>query len=109
MKTAKEEELVTFKEIWERINPVSRLIFGLLILYVIVLGFYLLISTGIINIIPEKSGNPFAAEYFSAGFAMVSFVFIVFISAFHLSTLIRRRKRHADKIADGKIIPNQSI
>jgi uncharacterized membrane protein len=92
-----------FKDIWGRVNPVARMIFVLLILYVILGISYLCISMGIINFTPNLSDHPLTTEYVSAGFAIVSFVFIVFISAFHLSTLIRRRKRHADKIADGKI------
>ena len=96
---------MSFKEVWKRVNPISRVIFVLLILYVFIGVFFLLVSMGIINIIPGLSDNEFATEYLSACFAIISFVFIVFISAFHLSTLIRRRKRYADKIADGKI-PN---
>ena len=93
-----------FREIWKRINPIARLIFILLILYLLIAICYLLVSMGTIGFINNKfSDSPISMEYFSAGFAMISFVFIVFISAFHLSTLIRRRKRHADKIADGKI------
>ena len=98
---------MTFNEVWKRVNPISRAIFVLLILYVLIGVLYLLIMMGVVNIIPEFSNRPFVAEYMSASFAIISFVFIVFISAFHLSTLIRRRKRHADKIADGKIPPTQ--
>ena len=86
-----------FKGFWENKSRFAQLIFIMIILYAISSINVLLLAVGILPHIPGIYLNP----YVLIGFALVSFVFTVLISAYHLSTMIRRRKRKYDHMADG--------
>jgi hypothetical protein len=70
----------------------SKCIFVVIVLYLIATVILLATAGG-----STVSDNP----YILIGFSLASFTLTVVVSAFHLSTLIRRRKRKSDKIADG--------
>jgi hypothetical protein len=81
-----------FNEFWANKSRVSQVIFILIILYAVSSICVLLPALGILPFLPDAYLNP----YVLLGFALVSFAFTVFISAFHLSTMIKRRKRRTD-------------
>jgi len=87
---------MSFNEIWTRVNPISKTIFILLIVYVAVCVIVLLSLLNIVRLLPDTDDQ----VYLYLGFAMVSFLLTVLISAYHLTTLIRRRKRATDKLVD---------
>ena len=87
---------MTFNEIWTRVNPISKTIFVLLIVYVVVCVIVLLSLLNIVRLFPDTDDQ----VYLYLGFAIVSFSLTVFICAYHLTTLIRRRKRATDKLVD---------
>ena len=87
---------MSFNEIWTRVNPISKIIFILLIVYVAVCVIVLLSLLNIVRLFPDTDDQ----VYLYLGFAMVSFLLTVLISAYHLTTLIRRRKRASDKLVD---------
>jgi membrane protein implicated in regulation of membrane protease activity len=72
-------------------NKTSRVVFILTIVYIVGVIAVLLLERGIIAV-AALYHNP----YLLIGFAIVSFAFSVFISAFHMSTIIKRRKRKTD-------------
>ena len=88
---------MSFKEIWTRANNVSKFIFILAVIYILGGIWVLLTALGVIS---ETSYND---PVLLIVFTMVSFALTVFICTYHLSNLIRRRKRLTDKIADGKV------
>ena len=85
---------MNFTEIWARSNIFSRLIFILLVLYAIGSAGFLLLIFGFAHFLPAAKNNP----QLLIGFAISSFLLAVLISSYHLSTLIRRRKRRTDRL-----------
>ncbi|GMO52127.1 MAG: hypothetical protein Pg6C_17490 [Treponemataceae bacterium] len=78
-------------------STVSKCIFCAIILYLIATTVAALAAAGIM---PNSSGSAVHENsYVLICFSLVSFALTGVISAFHLSTLIRRRKRKSDKIA----------
>ena len=84
-----------FKEIFGRSSPMAKFIFILIVLYAAVSVYILLWALGAVN-------NVFTSDTDATwiGFAIISFAMATLISAYHLSTMIFRRKRRADKLAD---------
>jgi hypothetical protein len=73
-------------------NKTSQVLFVLSVLYMVCAVVILIITLSAIAVIPGLHNN----HYVLIGFSLASFTFSVFISAFHLSTIIRRRKRKTD-------------
>jgi len=88
---------MSFNEIWTRVNPISKTIFVLLIAYAV---FCVIILLAVLNVVPLIPDDAYNQVYLYLCFAVVSFLLTVFISAYHLTTLIRRRKRASDKLVD---------
>ncbi|MDR2551641.1 MAG: hypothetical protein LBD31_00525 [Treponema sp.] len=84
---------MSFKEFFGEKSVPARAIFILIILYVICSIVVLLLALGIV--LPRTS--LYLNPYTLIGFSVVSFGFTVLISVYHLSTLIRRRKRKTDR------------
>jgi hypothetical protein len=74
----------------------SQVIFILIILYCVSSVNVLLLALGILPYIPGAYLNP----YVLIAFSIISFALTLLISAFHLSTMIRRKKRRCDRIPD---------
>jgi ABC-type transport system involved in cytochrome c biogenesis permease subunit len=87
---------MSFNEIWTRVNPISKIIFILIIAYAVISIIVLFMALNIVRFIPDSYNQ----VYVYLAFAIVSFLVTVFISAYHLTTLIRRRKRASDKLVD---------
>jgi len=87
---------MSFNEIWTRVNPISKTIFILLIAYAVFCVIVVLAVLNVVHLIPDAYNQ----VYLYLCFAVVSFLLTVFISAYHLTTLIRRRKRASDKLVD---------
>lgn len=68
-------------------------IFIVIIIYAISSVVMLGLVLGIFPALPGAYLNP----YMCLGYAIISFLLTAFISAYHLSTLIRRRKRKTDE------------
>jgi hypothetical protein len=81
-----------FRDFWATKSHISRLIFVLIILYCVSSITVLLLALGILPYVSDAHLNPFVL----IGFAIASFTLTLFISAFHLSTMLRRRKRKTD-------------
>jgi uncharacterized membrane protein len=72
-------------------NRVSRVIFVLIVLYALIAVLCFWATAG-------AAMSDIDRGYSMIGFSMLSFVLTIVISAYHLSTLIKRRKRVMDKI-----------
>jgi amino acid transporter len=72
-------------------NRVSQVIFGVIILYALVSIACLWAAAGGVGL-SDADRN-----YVLIAFSMLSFVVAVFICAYHLSTLFKRRKRKTDR------------
>lgn len=81
------------KEFFIRQNHISQMIFILILLYAVSSINVLLLALGILPHIPGMYLNP----YIMVAFSLISFALTAFISAYHLSTMIRRRKRKTDQ------------
>jgi heme/copper-type cytochrome/quinol oxidase subunit 2 len=86
------ENRMGFKEFWLNKSHVSQAIFILIIVYGVSAIHVLLLALGALPYLPQVHRNP----YILVIFALVSFALTVFISAYHLSTMIQRRKRSGD-------------
>jgi membrane protein implicated in regulation of membrane protease activity len=76
---------------------IAQTIFIVIILYavssIVVLG----VAAGVFHKMPGAYLNP----YICVAYAIISFALTAFISAYHLSTMIRRKKRRCDRLDDG--------
>jgi hypothetical protein len=84
-------------------SHLSQIVFILIISYAISSINILVLWLGILPKLPDDYFHP----YVLMGFSLASCVVTLFISAYHLSTMIRRRKRITDRQndengADGK-------
>ncbi|MDR0443148.1 MAG: hypothetical protein LBH44_07070 [Treponema sp.] len=87
----------SFKEIWMRSNVVTRILLVLLIIYSLISVFVLIWALDIIQLDRSIEGDSVWI-----GFGILSFALSAIISAFHLSTMMHRRKRHSDRLEDKK-------
>ena len=76
-------------------------LFVLIILYVAGTVALLCLIPGLTLYLPRAR-----LPYLFIGYSIISFIMAAFISAYHLSTMIRRRKRTADRIADAQAAAN---
>jgi quinol-cytochrome oxidoreductase complex cytochrome b subunit len=83
---------MSFQDVWSNRGHVTRVFSIILFLYFIAAVIVLSLAFGLIPAVPEAKNNP----YLLIIFAIVSFALTVVISAYHLSTQIRRRKRKTD-------------
>jgi membrane protein implicated in regulation of membrane protease activity len=82
----------TFKEFWMNKTNVSRVIFILIIAYCVTCINLLLLVLGILPYIEWAQNKPNLFLWFAIG----SFALTIIVSAYHLSTMLRRRKRKED-------------
>jgi hypothetical protein len=76
-----------------RHSVASRIIFVLILLYAICSINVLLLAAGIVSYLPREFVlDPFVL----IAFAIISFCLVVVTSAYHLATMILRRKRRVD-------------
>ena len=93
-----EEKPATKEQIWNRTNPFSKVLFGLIILYSVPSIYALLWGL-------ELAGNfaGIADDILWISYITMSFVLVISISAFHhVTTTILRRKRRGDRLPDTK-------
>jgi hypothetical protein len=81
-----------FAEVWKTRTILARLLFILVILYCVSSSVVLLGAVGLVEMIPNLHLNPGALVIFT----VISYVFAILVSAYHLSTFLRRRKRSVD-------------
>lgn len=84
------------KELWMSRSHVSRVIFILIVLYCVASVNVLILALGML---PYYEANQ-SVSYLLIGFTISSFILTLFISAYHLSTMLRRRKRRADRLLE---------
>jgi membrane protein implicated in regulation of membrane protease activity len=87
-----------FVDSWRTRSVAARIIFMLIILYCFSSINVLLLALGLTRYIPHFYLNPQIMTIFS----VVSFAFVILVSAYHLYTFVARRKRTGDKIADAQ-------
>ena len=83
---------MSFQSVWSNSSHVTRVFSVILFLYFIAAIVVLLLALGFVPSVPEAQHHP----HLLIIFAIISFALTVIISAFHLSTQIRRRKRKTD-------------
>lgn len=76
-----------------KIGRVVQLVFTLIILYCATSINVLLLALGILPNLPGAYSQSFALM----AFAVISFVTTLFVSAYHLSSMLRKRKRKSDR------------
>ena len=81
---------------WVNKSHVSQIIFILIILYCVSSINVLLLGFGILPYIPGVYLNP----YMFIWFALASCVLTLIMSVYHLSTMLRRRKRKSDRTSE---------
>ena len=81
-----------FKENWGYVDRVSKILFVLIILYVIVSVYILAWGLGSAPGLAEDD------DLMWIGYAIVSFVLATIIAAYHLTTMMFRRKRETDRL-----------
>jgi uncharacterized membrane protein YhaH (DUF805 family) len=84
-------------EKWKRSKPLAKVLFVLIILYIGVSAYILLWGLGIVDNMLTEDNNSIWVYY-----SIISFGLTSILAVFHLFTMIVRRKRDADKIADMK-------
>jgi membrane protein implicated in regulation of membrane protease activity len=94
-----------FKEFWSHKSRVSQVIFIVIIMYCVSSINVLLLALGIMPYIPGVYLNP----YVLIAFAIISFLITLLISIYHLSTMIRRRKRKCDQLADADKVCKKAL
>lgn len=85
-----------FKEFLLNKSRISQVIFIVIIMYCVSSMNVLILALGIMPYIPGVYLNP----YVLIVFAIISFVITLLVSIYHLSTMIRKRKRKCDRPAD---------
>ena len=83
---------MSFQKIWSNSSLVTRVFSVILFLYFVAALVVLSLALGVVPSVPEAQHHPLLLIIF----AIVSFALTVIISAFHLTTQIRRRKRKTD-------------
>ena len=83
---------MSFQTVWANRSPVTRVFSVVLFLYFIAAIVVLSLALGLIPVVPEAHFHPYVLIIF----AIVSFTLTALVSAYHLSTQIRRRKRKTD-------------
>jgi len=98
-----DEKNMVFSEIWKRVNPVSKALVMLILLYIIPSVYVLSWGLGFASNMPGMSD-----DIVLISFTITSYVLVVLIAAFHHSTaVILRRKRKNDKLAEtGNLHPH---
>jgi uncharacterized membrane protein len=93
----------TFKRLWKNQSLIVQIIWICILLYAVASIYVLVVA---LNTYRELGTylNPYrnvAGAYLNApaliGFAVVSFLLVALIAAYHISTLVRRRKRRSDR------------
>ena len=84
------------KELWMSRSHVSQIIFILIVLYCVASVNVLILALGMLPYYESDHG----VSYLLIGFTISSFVLTLFISAYHLSTMLRRRKRRSDRFSE---------
>ncbi|MDR0760693.1 MAG: hypothetical protein LBF74_11405 [Treponema sp.] len=82
-----------FKKLWKNQSLIVQVIWICILLYAVASIYVLLLALSTYRYLPGAYLDPRAL----IGFAVVSFLLTTVISAYHISTLIRRRKRRADR------------
>ena len=102
MDKQKDEQRMGFVEIFRRTIPMMKIIFVIIVLYLLISLYVLLWVLGVAGNVftSNQIGTATDVDNLWISFAIVSFGLAIIISAFHLSTMILRRKRKTDKIAD---------
>jgi hypothetical protein len=77
-------------------SRVSQVIFILIVLYCVASVNVLILALGMLPYYESIQG----VSYLLIGFTISSFVLTLFISAYHLSTMLRRRKRRSDRLLE---------
>jgi hypothetical protein len=70
----------------------------LIVLYCVAAVNVLILALGMLPYYEAEHG----VSYLLIGFTISSFVLTLFISAYHLSTMLRRRKRRSDRLLEEK-------
>jgi membrane protein implicated in regulation of membrane protease activity len=78
---------------WMAKSGVSRIIFILIILYSVTSINVMVMALGIVPFVQGMENNPLLLTWF----AILSFVVTLIVSAYHLSTMLRSRKRSCDQ------------
>jgi membrane protein YdbS with pleckstrin-like domain len=84
---------MNLEEKWKRSKPMTKVLFVLIVLYIAVSVYILLWGLGIVDNILTEDNNAIWVNY-----SIMSFGLTTILAAFHLYTMIARRKRHADKV-----------
>jgi uncharacterized membrane protein len=74
-------------------NMFAHILWIVLIVYAVASAYLLIISVNWYRHYPGAYLNPLTLVAFS----VISFLLVVFVSSYHLSSLIRRRKRRSDR------------
>ena len=82
---------MNFVEIWKRSHPISKVLFVLILLYIVFSVYILLWRFNVVDNVLMVEDNAMLIIY-----SLASFSFVVIIAVFHLITLILRRKRVTD-------------
>ena len=89
-----ELEAISFGETWERSRFLSKLLFVLIIFYILVSVYFLLWALGIADKVPVVED-----DMMWIASSIVSFALATVLAGFHLATLIFRRKRVTDHLS----------
>jgi cbb3-type cytochrome oxidase subunit 3 len=89
---------MSFSETWKLVNPASKKIFAILVVYAAACIFILLFALDVVLFIPD----PHRRVFVYMGFAMLSFAVTVINCVYQLTNYYRRRKRASDKQADNE-------
>jgi hypothetical protein len=82
-----------FKKFWKNQSLIVQIIWVCILLYAVASINVLILALITYKDLPGAYLNPNAL----IGFAIISFLLVVMISAYHISSLIRRRKRRSDR------------
>jgi membrane protein implicated in regulation of membrane protease activity len=83
----------SFKRLWKNQSLIVQVIWICILLYAVASVYVLLLALNTYQDLPGAYLDPRAL----IGFAVVSFLLVAVIAAYHISTLIRRRKRRSDR------------
>jgi hypothetical protein len=81
------------KKFWQNQSLIVHVIWVCILLYAVASINVLILALTTYKDLPGAYLNPNAL----VGFAVISFLLVVMISAYHISSLIRRRKRRSDR------------
>jgi membrane protein implicated in regulation of membrane protease activity len=83
----------TLKRLWKNQGFIVHVIWVCILLYAVASINVLILALTTYKDLPGAYLNPNAL----VGFAVISFLLVVVISAYHISSLVRRRKRRSDR------------